>query len=699
MFEYIKIKTKLLLPLSILILIVLLLTASSISKQYTNGKILYELQDDIFLATHISKLVNSLQIERGLSSGYVANSGTKFKNNLLKQRSNSDKLSNKLKQFIKTIKNQLLHTQLKTIIVQINNLQNQRKLIDNLKISVDKTIDIYSKLNDKLINIVLQITKISKIPTITKNIISYSSFLYLKENSGLERATGTAIASSNKYSNKMFVEFSKLIAKQDVYSKNFFEYASDSSKQYFKTIYHNKAIENVDKIRGKILSNLKFEDLNIDPEYWFKNISIKIDILHKIELFLEKEILSNIKQELDSTYSKLWLYLIFNIISILIFLLMIILVTKLIKSEQRSRKLIDKYIISSTTDLKGKITEVSDAFCTISGYTREELIGKPHNIIRHPDMPKSAFKDLWQTIQSGKTWNGRVKNLKKDGGYYWVYANVEPLFDKKGKIEAYAAVRLDITDSIHLKDELERSKKKDKTLLQQSKLAQMGEMISMIAHQWRQPLTAISATSSDLHLKNILDNYDKEYFNQQLEKIDDLSQHLSKTIDDFRNFYKEDNNKEDVLYSDIVNGALQIVSISLQEKNISIKTNYNCKTKINTLPNELRQVILNLIKNSEDALLDKNIKDPYISIKTHEDSSYSYLEISDNAGGIPQDIIDKIFDPYFSTKTQKDGTGLGLYMSRIIIRDHSNGQLLVDNTQNGVCFTIKIPINQKDTNV
>jgi signal transduction histidine kinase len=313
-------------------------------------------------------------------------------------------------------------------------------------------------------------------------------------------------------------------------------------------------------------------------------------------------------------------------------------------------------------------------------------------------MPKSAFRDLWETIQNGKTWNGEVKNLKKDGSYYWVYANIEPLFNKKGKIEGYAAIRLDITDSIHLQDELERSKKKDKTLLQQSKLAQMGEMISMIAHQWRQPLTAISATSSDLYLKNILDNYDKEYFNTQLEKIDDLSQHLSKTIDDFRNFYKEDNHKEDILYSDIVDGALQIVSISLQEKNISINTNYNCNTKITTLPNELRQVILNIIKNAEDALLDKNIKDPYISIKTYEDKKYSYLEIADNAGGIPQDIMDKIFDPYFSTKTQKDGTGLGLYMSRIIIAEHSNGQLLVENTNNGVCFTIKIPIKIKDYN-
>ena len=306
-------------------------------------------------------------------------------------------------------------------------------------------------------------------------------------------------------------------------------------------------------------------------------------------------------------------------------------------------------------------------------------------------MPKEAFEDMWGTIKSGQTWKGEVKNLKKDGGYYWVYANIEPLFDRYGKIEGYVAIRLDITDSVHLEEELELSKQKDKTLLHQSKLAQMGEMISMIAHQWRQPLTAISATTADLYIKNMLDQYNSDYYNEKLEKIDSLSQHLSNTIDDFRNFYKQDKEKTEILYCDIIKGAIDIIETTLQNKNIKLEIATNCKKKIYTYPNELRQVILNIIKNAEDVLLERKIENPAIYIKTYNDDTYSYLEISDNAGGIPKNIIDKIFDPYFSTKMKKDGTGLGLYMSQIIVRDHSNGDIIVTNGEDGAIFTLKIP--------
>ncbi len=698
MFKYIKIKTKLLLPLSILILIVLLLTTSLISQQYTKGKSLNELKNGINLATHISKLVHSTQIERGLSSGYLTNNGKKFKQELLKQRIITNKKIKYLNIYIKTIKNQNIVHNLKKIILDIKKLSPLRTKIDKLDISAYDMIDYYSQMNDDLINIIIEISKISKIPMITQNIIAYSNFLYLKENVGIERAIGTAILSKKEFDNELIIHFTNLIAIEKLYTKNFFKYVSKQSGDFYNKIVNGESINIVENIRNKILYS-KNNTYNINPEYWFKNITLKINKLQLVDDYLEKEILKNINNEQEKTYEQFWGFSSLNIVSIFIFLLMIILVSKLIKSEQRLKNLIDKYIISSSTDTKGRITEVSDAFCKISGYDREELIGKPHNIIRHKDMPKSAFKDLWDTIQQGKNWSGEVKNLKKDGGYYWVYANVEPLFNKKGKIEGYAAVRLDITDSIHLKDELKRSKQKDKTLLQQSKLAQMGEMISMIAHQWRQPLTAISATASDLYMKNMLGNYDNKYFDNKLESIDDLSQHLSKTIDDFRNFYKEDNKKEEVLYSTIVEGALQIVLTSLKEKSIKVTTDFKCKTKINTLPNELRQVILNLIKNSEDILIEKGIKDPYIDIKTYEDDEYSYLKISDNGGGIPKNVIDKIFDPYFSTKTQKDGTGLGLYMSQIIVRDHSNGDLIVTNNKNGACFTIKIPIFKGNQNV
>ena len=236
--------------------------------------------------------------------------------------------------------------------------------------------------------------------------------------------------------------------------------------------------------------------------------------------------------------------------------------------------------------------------------------------------------------------------------------------------------------------EVEKNREKDKAMIQQSKLAQMGEMIAMIAHQWRQPLSAVSANANDLILKIMLNNYDEKYFEEKLKKITDLSQYLSKTIDDFRGFYKEDKEKIEILLENIIKEVLKIISDSIESHNIHIYTDFKSCKKINTYPNELRQVLLNLIKNAEDVLLEKSIKSPYIEIKTYDDENNSYLIIEDNGGGIPKDILNKIFDPYFSTKTKKDGTGLGLYISKTIIEDHCNGKLIASNSDTGAKFTI-----------
>jgi PAS domain S-box-containing protein len=687
-----KIETKLLLPLFILILTVLLLSTSLISNQYTKADSLEDLKRGITLATEISQLLHSTQKERGLNSGYLASDGIKFKKTIILQRVRSDEREKQLTTYLKTIKNQDILHALQKSLHDLKKLQTFRKQIDQKTISVEENIRFYSKINDDLLNVIVEISKISKLPIITQNIIAYSNFLYAKENIGIERALGTAILSQKEYKNDLHISFINILAIEKLYIKTFFKYASKEAKAFYLKKNQGKCIDTIDHIEKSILYKNFQDGYRVTPEYWFEQITHKINKFQQVDTFLEHEIKENIQYELDKTYRLFGGFALLNIVSIAIFLTVLIFIIRLIKNEKRLKTIVDKYIISSTTDLKGRIVDVSDAFCKVSGYTREELIGKPHNIIRHPDMPKSAFRDLWQTIKQGKAWKGEVKNLKKDGGYYWVYANIEPLFNNKGKIEGYAAVRLDITDSIHLEEELERSKEKDRTLLHQSKLAQMGEMISMIAHQWRQPLTAISSTTSDLYMKIVLKKYSNEYFIQKLEKIDELSQYLSHTIDDFRNFYKEDKEREEVLYSDIITGAINIVSSSLEHKNIRLLTDFQCNKALYVLKNELRQVILNLLKNAEDVLIEKAIEDPYIAIKTYEKEGYGYLEIRDNGKGIPDEILYKIFDPYFSTKTKKDGTGLGLYMSKIIIEDHCEGELFVSNVEEGAVFTIKIPL-------
>ncbi len=227
-------------------------------------------------------------------------------------------------------------------------------------------------------------------------------------------------------------------------------------------------------------------------------------------------------------------------------------------------------------------------------------------------------------------------------------------------------------------------------LRQQSRLVQMGEMLSMIAHQWRQPLAAIGSRSAALELKANLGKADKETVIEQAQYISKYAQHLSQTIDDFRNFFKSSKELKESSYNEIIGSVLDIVGTSIENKNIAIIQNLSTEYRFLTYPNELKQVVLNIIKNAEDVLLEKNIKDPKIRIVTYKKDGKNVLEIHDNAGGVPTEIIDKIFDPYFSTKLEKNGTGIGLYMSKTIIEDHCGGTLSITNDESGAIFKIEL---------
>ncbi|MCW8894676.1 ATP-binding protein [Sulfurimonas sp.] len=244
-----------------------------------------------------------------------------------------------------------------------------------------------------------------------------------------------------------------------------------------------------------------------------------------------------------------------------------------------------------------------------------------------------------------------------------------------------------------VKEEIDKNRKKEEHLIQQSRMAQMGEMIAMIAHQWRQPLGAISSINSTIEVDAMLDSLDKDATIKNTNKISKLVQHLSQTIDDFREFFKPNKQKQKTNCDEAIANTLNIVGNSLKTKNITLKKELNCNEDFHTHRNELIQVVLNLIKNAEDALLENEIKDPYIKLSSYNENEKNIIEVSDNAGGIPNDIIEKIFDSYFSTKKEKDGTGLGLYMSKTIIEDHCGGKLTVFNNTQGAVFQISLPQN------
>ncbi|MFK2823034.1 sensor histidine kinase [Arcobacter sp. YIC-80] len=244
-----------------------------------------------------------------------------------------------------------------------------------------------------------------------------------------------------------------------------------------------------------------------------------------------------------------------------------------------------------------------------------------------------------------------------------------------------------------VKEEIEKNKKNEQKLFSQSKMAAMGEMIKNIAHQWRQPLSSISTLSSGTKFHIELGAIKEKEIKENLQHITDTAKHMSKTIDDFQNFFKP--NKEYVIFTmhDLIEASLKITAPMLNSKHINVEIQNDSNCTIKGPLNEYTQVMMNLITNAKDALIQHENENKKIKIHTKKINDKCTINISDNAGGIKDEIINRIFEPYFTTKHKSQGTGLGLYMSKEIIEKHLNGSLEVKNTNDGATFTISIPSN------
>ena len=228
-------------------------------------------------------------------------------------------------------------------------------------------------------------------------------------------------------------------------------------------------------------------------------------------------------------------------------------------------------------------------------------------------------------------------------------------------------------------------------MLQQNRLAQMGEMINMIAHQWRQPLNHLSLINQTLYYQYANYKLNDEKMEDFKEKSHRTIRQMSSTIDDFRNFFKPDKTKTSFCVNDVIEHVLDIAAPMLHHKSIKVVFENKARYEVYGFPNELGQSILNIVNNAQDALSEKEMENKYIEVRLFSQGDEIILSIYDNAGGVPETILNKIFDPYFSTKSSKNGTGLGLYISKIIIEEHMNGKLLVLNKKDGVCFHIYLP--------
>jgi PAS domain S-box-containing protein len=241
-----------------------------------------------------------------------------------------------------------------------------------------------------------------------------------------------------------------------------------------------------------------------------------------------------------------------------------------------------------------------------------------------------------------------------------------------------------------VEEEVANNRQKDYLLIQQGRQAAMGEMIGNIAHQWRQPLTTISLLIQNLHESFSYGDFSGEFMDKTIEHVMQVIQHMSRTIDDFRNFFKPDKERSTFIMGDVIQKTISFVEPSMRFQNITVDVLADNDLTVNGYPNECAQVFLNILSNARDVIIERKIASPEILIKACRKKGKTIVTIWDNAGGIPENIIDKVFEPYFTTKELGKGTGVGLYMSKTIIEKHMGGKLGVKNVNGGAEFRIEI---------
>jgi PAS domain S-box-containing protein len=364
--------------------------------------------------------------------------------------------------------------------------------------------------------------------------------------------------------------------------------------------------------------------------------------------------------------------------------------------------------------LEGIYLYLNPAWTAITGYSITETIGTNYVNYMVSDDPTEEYQHLFrQLINQEIEYIQYIRRCKtKSDNYRWIEIFAQPTLDKMGKVVSISGTFSDITIRKLIEEELKQktalleemnqnlekiikeevTKNRDKDLLlhQQSRQAAMGEMIGNIAHQWRQPLNAIGLIIQDIQDAHQFGELSAEYLGIKIQKANDIIAHMSQTIDDFRNFFRPEKAKRDFSLKEVISKTITFVEASFRNNGITIELDFTNDIVIKGYSNEYSQVLLNILNNAKDAHLDRKTKEPWVRVGLFAENERAVVTITDNAGGIPDSILSKVFEPYFTTKEPGKGTGIGLYMSKTIIEKNMGGILAVSNTDCGAEFRISI---------
>lgn len=344
------------------------------------------------------------------------------------------------------------------------------------------------------------------------------------------------------------------------------------------------------------------------------------------------------------------------------------------------------------TDVDNIIIDVNPAFEKTTGYSKKEIIGHKPSILRSNIHQEDFYKNMWDDIDNKGFWQGEITNKNKEGKLYEEYLSINSIKNDDGYVSTYIGIFSDISVI----------KQQEKLLLQQSRTSAIGEMIGNIAHQWRQPLSAISAASTGMKLQLEMNvPVSKETTIDIFDKINEQTQHLSRTIEDFRGFFTGDLSQVvEFNISEPINKVNELTKDAFNNNFIKVRQNIPEDINLQSNKNLLIQVLLNIYNNALDVLKEKT-DDRYFFVTIEKQESHLIIQIRDSGGGIPEEFMEKIFDPYFTTKHQSQGTGIGLYMSHQItvkqLKGHISCKNVSFNYDNrdliGAEFLIELPLD------
>jgi len=335
----------------------------------------------------------------------------------------------------------------------------------------------------------------------------------------------------------------------------------------------------------------------------------------------------------------------------------------------------------------------------ISSVVKNEIIGKKVTEV-FPAIKELGLFQIFQKVYRNGEPQSQDTSLYADGRIsIWVEnfvyklpsGDIVAIYNDRTQ-EKMAQAELETLNK-HLEEKIEaaiaRTKEQEKMLLQQSRFTAMGEIMGAIAHQWRQPLNSVGLIIQDIREAYEFDELDKEYIDEMVAKSMDQINALSKIIDDFRTFFLPNKDKKYFNACDIVDKAVTLLSAQMQHHRIEVQHTCRDDYELFGFPNELKQALINIIGNAKDAILkSENSDHGLIKIITYQNDNAQCISIEDNGGGIPAEIMEKVYDPYFTTKFTSQGTGIGLYMTKAIIEQSMGGMLSFSNTDDGVCFVL-----------